>query len=56
MRQRRILYQRVAGVMSNDVQVTEPNLVKWLWRKQPSSSKLLETKDHSQKGGEPHES
>jgi len=55
MHQRRTLYRRVAGAVPNDVQVTESKSVKRLWRNLPSSSGLLETKDHSQKGGELHE-
>jgi len=55
MRQRRTLYQRVAGVGPNDAQVTDSQSVEWLWRNLASSSGLLETKDHSQKGGELHE-
>ena len=49
------LYRRVAGVEPNDVQVTEPKPVKRLWSNLPSSSGLLETKDHSQKGGDLYE-
>ena len=55
MRQRRTLYHRVAGVEPNDAQVTDPESAERLWRNLPSSSGLLETKDHSQKGGELHE-
>jgi len=55
MRQRRTLYVRVAGVKPNGAQVTDSRWVEQLWRKQPSSSGLLETKEHSQKGGELHE-
>jgi len=55
MRQRRTLYRRVAGVEPNDAQVTDSKSVERLWRNLPSSLGLLETKHHSQKGGEPHE-
>ena len=55
MRQRRTLYRRVAGVEPSDVQVTESKSVVRLWRNLASSSGLLKTKDHSQKGGELHE-
>jgi len=50
MRQRRNLYQRVAGVEFNDVQVTDSRSVRRSWRNLPSSSGLVETKDHYQKG------
>jgi len=52
MRQRRTLYWRLAGVEPNDAQVTNSKSVERLWRKQPSSSGLLETKEQSQKDGE----
>jgi len=55
MRQRRTLYQRVAGVGPNDAQVTDSKPVERLWRNLPSSLGLLETKDHSQKASELHE-
>jgi len=55
MRKGRTLYRRVAGVEPNDAQVTDSKSVDRLWRNLPSSSGLLETKDHSQKGGELHE-
>ena len=55
MRQRRTLYQRVAGVRPNGAQVTDSESAQRLWRNPASSSGLLETKDHSQKGGELHE-
>ena len=55
MRQRRTLYQRVAGVEPNDAQVTDTRSAARLWRNLASSSGLLETKDHSQKGGELNE-
>jgi len=55
MRQRRTLYRHVAAVEPGDVQVTESKSVKLLWRNLASSSGLLKTKDHSQKGGELHE-
>jgi hypothetical protein len=55
MRQGRTLYRRVAGVEPNDAQVTDSKSVDRLWRNLLSSSGLLETKDHSQKGGELHE-
>jgi len=45
----------VAGVEPNDVQVTEPESVERLWRNLQSDSGLLETKDHSQKGGDLYE-
>jgi len=51
MRQRRTLYQRVAGVEPNDAQVTDSKSVERLWRYLASGSGLLETKDHSQNGG-----
>jgi len=55
MRQRRTLYRRVAGVEPSDAQVTSSRSVERLWRNLASSLGLLETKDHSQKGGELYE-
>jgi len=55
MRQRCTFYWGVAGVEPNDAQVTDSKSVERLWRNLPSSLGLLETKDHSQKGGELHE-
>ena len=52
MRQRRNLYQRVAGVEPNDVQVTDSKSVQRLERNLPSSSGLVETKDQCQQQGE----
>ena len=51
MLQRHTLYRRVAGIEPNDAQVTDPKSVDRLWRNLPSSLGLVETKDHSQKGG-----
>jgi len=55
MRKRRTLYRRVAGVEPNDAVPLDLELAQRLWRNLVSSSGLLETKDHSQKGGELHE-
>ena len=49
------IYRHVAGVELSDVQVTDSKSVKRLWRNLLSSPGLVETKDHSQKGGELHE-
>ena len=51
MRQRCTLYHRVAGVGPNGAKVTDSESVQQLWRNLPSSSGLVETKDHYQEGG-----
>jgi len=49
-------YRYLAGIKPNWVPVTDSKLVDPLWRNLLLSAGLVDTKDHSQKEGELHES